>query len=108
MIVAELAYIANDNQIEIDELRDADDAYQNSATVTLIAVNDSEGAPVAGLTLPISLAYVTGSDGRYRCTLQDSAELEDGAAYVAIVTIDAGGLQARFEIPFTARTRTTR
>ncbi len=106
--MAELAYIANDNIIELDELRDVDDAYQNAGTVTLIDVIDEGGNPVAGISLPLPLAYVAGSDGRYRCTLQDTAALADGATYLAIVTVDAGGLQARFEIPFTARTRTTR
>lgn len=106
--MAELAYIGNDNLIEIVGLRDADGTYQNAGTVTLTAVNDATGAPVSGLTLPISLAYIAASNGHYRCTLEDAAALIDGAAYVAIVTVESGGLAALFNIPFTARKRTTR
>lgn len=107
-MMAELAYVANDNIIEIDELRDAEGAYQNAGTVSLLELIDAGGNLITGITLPLSLAYVPGSDGRYRCTLQDTADMTSGATYTAIVTVDAGGLQARFEIPFTARTRTTR
>lgn len=103
-----LAYVDNDNQLRVDGLRDADDAYVNDATVVCTGVDDADGNAVTGDTFPKTLSYVAASDGDYRGTLQQTLALVDGAAYVATITVDGGGLQATFSVPFTARERTTR
>ncbi len=102
-----LAYVENDNILELDRLRDIDDDYINDATVTCTSI-----APAAGgddiLGTPLTLAYVAASSGRYRGTVQDTLDLEADTEYVATVTVTGGGLQAKFYMPFTARQRTTR
>ena len=103
-----LAYVANDNQLRVDGLRDADDAYLNSATVTCTGVTDADGNAVSGDTFPKTLTYVSASDGNYRGTLQQTLALEADQIYTATITVDGGGLQATFAVPFVARARTTR
>ena len=103
-----LAYVSNDNQLRVDGLRDADDAYINAATVSCTGVTDADGNQVSGDSFPKTLTYVTASDGNYRGTLQQTLALVDGETYTATITVDGSGLQARFDVPFTARARTTR
>lgn len=103
-----LAYVDNDNQLRVDGLRDADDTYINDATVSCTGVVDADGNAVSGDTFPKTLTYVAASDGNYRGTLQQALALEADATYTATITVDGGGLQAQFEVPFTARARTTR
>lgn len=102
-----LAYVDNDNVLEVDRLRDVDDAYINNATVTCTGVETAAGAVVSGDTFPKTLTFVSGSNGKYRTTLQQTLALVAGADYVAVVTVDGGGLQAEFRVPFVAHTRTT-
>jgi len=90
--MADAAYIANDNTVVLDGLRDVDDAYINDATVAVEDVIDADGATVAGISLPLSMPYVTDSNGKYRATLQDTAEFVADAPYTAIVTVDGAGL----------------
>ncbi len=103
-----LAYVGNDNRLKLDGLRDADDTYINDATVTCTGIEDEDGNAISGDTFPKTLSYVSASDGNYRGTLQQTLQLEDGVTYVAIITVDGGGLQATFRAPFVARARTTR
>ena len=103
-----LAYVGNDNQLKLDGLRNADDAYINNATVTCTGVEDEDGNAVSGDTFPKTLSYVSASDGDYRGTLQQTLALEAGVTYIAVITVDGGGLQATFRAPFVARDRTTR
>ncbi len=47
-------------------LADDDGNFQNDATVTLIAfVNRLTGVAIAGVSLPLTLAYVAASNGNY-------------------------------------------
>lgn len=101
-----LAYVANDNILEVAELRDVDDAYVNAATVQCTGVTKVAGGALAGF--PITLSYVVGSNGIYRGTLQETLALEENAAYEATVTVSGGGFSAMFTVPFTAAERTTR
>lgn len=103
--MARIAFVANDNMMIVDGLRDIDGAYQNSATVQVISVTDQVGANVSGQSFPLTLTYVAASNGRYRGVLQDSLALIDSQTYIATVTVDTGASQARFVVPFVARTR---
>lgn len=98
-------WVLNDNLLKMEGLRDANGAYQNSATVSLISLVDKAGVTVTGITLPLALAYVAASNGEYRATIQDTANLVDDVTYIGIVTVDSGGLQARMSIETKARTR---
>lgn len=100
-----MLWVANDNVIELSNLRDLDNAYVNSATVSLISLVDRAGAGVTGITLPLTLTYVAASNGKYRGTVQDTASLVDDTTYLAVITVDGGGLQARMSIEAKARTR---
>jgi hypothetical protein len=85
-----IIYIANDNVLELTGLQNSvSDAYQNSATVT-VTVTDSAGTDVVGETWPVTLVYVSGSNGDYRANLTDSLVLTDGSKYAATITADAG------------------
>ena len=102
-----LAYVENDNVLEVDKLTDVDGTYVNNATVTCTEIRPAAGGDDI-LGGPVTLTYVTASNGRYRATLQDTLALVADVAYEAIVTVDATALQAQFHVPFTARKRTTR
>lgn len=102
-----IAYVENDNIIELDRLRDVDDNYINNATVTCAEIRPAAGGDDI-LGGSVTLTYVTASDGRYRATLQDTLAFVVDTEYEAIVTVDGGGLQAKFHVPFVARKRTTR
>lgn len=106
--MTELAYVANDNVIQLKGLQDIDDNYINDATVTLVTVETSAGVQVTGQTFPVSMGYVAASNGIYRATLEDAVNLVHQSQYVAKIDVDATseGLQAHFELDFVARTRT--
>lgn len=90
MQLVAIIYLTNDNVIELTGLQNAvDDAYQNSATVT-VTIKDANGTNVVGETWPLVMAYVSASDGDYRANLRDTLTLVDGARYYATVTADAG------------------
>ena len=84
-------FINSDNVLTVDELKNAvDDTYINDATVT-VTLFDSDGVAVSGQTFPATMNYVSGSNGKYRATLQDDLSLTEDAEYEAVVSIDAGG-----------------
>lgn len=85
-----IIYIINDNVIELTGLQNAvDEAYQNTATVT-VTVKDADDVDVVGETWPLTMNYVSGSNGDYRANLADTLTLVDGSRYYATVTADAG------------------
>jgi hypothetical protein len=100
-----LAYVSNDNTLQVDGLKDDDDEYINDATVSCTGIYTEAGAVVSGDSFPKTLTYVTGSDGRYRATLEQVLALVDGETYYAVITVTGGGLHAEFRPLFVARTR---
>lgn len=99
-------YLGNDSTIELAGLKNGlDDVYANTATVQ-VTLKDSAGVNVVGATWPLTMTYVTGSNGIYRATLDDALSLVRDARYTAIVTVDAGGgLKARWELECVCRVR---
>lgn len=102
-------YIGNDNLLTVDALTNAaTGAYVNNATVTA-TLKDADGTNVSGQTWPLSLAYVSGSNGKYQGVLEDGLDLtEDNRAttHTCVIDIDAVGDQVgHFEIPMTATVR---
>lgn len=101
---------ANDNLLTLIGLQnDVTDAYLNSATVS-VTVIDADNNNLSGVSWPLTMSYVTSSNGNYRATLTDtlSATLSSGASLTAKVTANAGaGLSGYWEIPITTATRTT-
>jgi len=99
-------YYKNDTLLELTGLKDeATDAYIATATVTA-SVKDAAGAAVTGQTWPLSLVYVTSSDGDYRGVLDKAINVAVGDRITVEVTVDAGsGRDAFFAIPVTVRQR---
>lgn len=99
-------YIDNDNRIKLVGLADADNTYQNSATVQ-VTLKDDQGNNLAGQTWPLALSYVAASNGDYKEVLQDTISgLTNGDDITAVVDVESGGLTAHWEIPVKAGTRT--
>jgi hypothetical protein len=96
----------NDHLIELRNLQAVTDgAYENAATVEMVALKDSAGADV-GAIWPLAMVYVTGSNGKYRATIPDTLALTVGSSYTATLTANAGaGKQGEWELSFRCRAR---
>jgi hypothetical protein len=75
--------------------------YLNAATVA-VTLKDAAGVEVTGETWPFTLAYVTGTKGRYRAILTDALVLVAGQIYTATITVVSGTLNRTFERAFPA------
>lgn len=95
-------YLGSDNVVQIDGLADHDGSYQNDATVVVESVKDSDGSAVSGVTVPITMSYVAGSNGKYEGTVPDdeAALLTEGDWYDLIIkATSSSGLVRRFKEP---------
>jgi len=101
-----VAFVANTNLIELIGLKDAiQDTFINDAAVT-VSIRQLNGKPVAGSSWPLTVDYVTGSDGDYRVVLTHSLNLIDNKHYKAIIGVNAGSERiGRWEFPFKAEIR---
>lgn len=99
-------YVGNTNVVEVADLHnEVTGAEVNDATVTL-TLKDSDGDNVAGETWPLTMAYVTDSDGLYRATLVDTLPLTDNGRYTAeISAVVSGSLKAFWRLDCLAKTR---
>lgn len=106
-MTTEVIYLSNDNLLIVDAVQDSsDDSYINDATVTC-TLKDLDGNAVTGQTFPLTLAYVSGSNGKYQGKLEDGLSLTARQAYIAHIDIDAGSdLLANIQLPVVAKTRT--
>ena len=101
----EVLYIDNDMVVEVNGLQDpTDSSYQNAATVTC-TIQDRAGTEVSGIGWPLSLSYVTASNGVYRATIDKAAVFAEGAQYEAIITVVSSTLDAKWTVPCIANTR---
>jgi hypothetical protein len=83
-------FVANTNVLELLGLKSAiEGTFINDATVA-VTVKDKTGTNVTGETWPLSMAYVTTSNGNYRAILKDTLPLANGQKYKAHVTADGG------------------
>jgi hypothetical protein len=90
------AFVANTNNLDLIGLRNASNgAYVNDATVTVV-VKDSTGNNVSGETWPLSMIYVSGSEGNYRGILSNSLSFSSGRNYTAEISVDAGSNRIAF------------
>jgi len=86
----EKLYIGSDNLVTVDELYDVADASYLSGASVEATLRDRSGTEVTGVSWPISLSYVSGSDGKYRGNIPDAASLSRGKRYELTITVDAG------------------
>ena len=100
-------YIGNDTLASLSGLRAATAAegtYINDGTVTLTLM-DVDGVELAGETWPLTMSYITDSDGVYRAVIQDTLSLTPGATYIAELTADGDSLQAQWTVELKATIR---
>jgi hypothetical protein len=83
-------FVANTNLIELIDVKGAiEDEFVNNATVS-VTIKDASGTNVAGVTWPLTMAYVADSDGEYRAIMPHGAALVSGRQYTAEISLDAG------------------
>lgn len=98
--VSLVAYLASDLTLEVDGLQNTvSSSYINDAVVTVTITVASTGAEVSGQSWPETLDYVAASNGKYRCTLQDTIAFANKTAYVAVITAIGDGLQRTWRAP---------
>tara|TARA_A100001201_G_scaffold143757_1_gene147295 strand:+ start:31768 stop:32100 length:333 start_codon:yes stop_codon:yes gene_type:complete len=80
-------------------LADKDAAFVNDATVSLTDFADEiTGVTVTGLTLPLAMNYVTGSDGVYEAVVSHNAAVVLRRWYVAtVLAISTDGSRGTWE-----------
>lgn len=100
-----IIYKDNDNTIKLMSLVNGDTgAYINDATVA-VTLKDVNGSNVVGETWPLTMSYVTGSNGQYKATLKDTLTLTANDRYTAYITAVSGTANLEIELPCTARDR---
>lgn len=84
-------YVSNTNVLEVRGLQEAisGDYVNSGATVTVTVVNDC-GAAVSGVSWPVSMQYVAGTNGDYRAIIPSSASFSSGEVYFAEISANAG------------------
>lgn len=102
----QLIPVGNDVLLKITELTNQDDgSFVNDATIT-VTIKDKDGVDVTGVSWPQPMAYVGGSNGEYKVTIDRVAGFVDGVGYVAYVDITTpGGNDAHFECDLGGETR---
>lgn len=94
-----IIYVGNTTTVRISGIKYSGGSYINNATVSLVSLTDlGSGASVSGITYPVSMEYVSDSDGSYEATLPYSLEIENGRRYTAVVRADTpSGERAEWE-----------
>ena len=87
--MTESILISNDNSIQVECQDPRTLAYINNATVTC-TLKDANGVNVVGQSWPLTLVYVSGSNGLYRGILEEELVLVGQAPYFAHIDVDAG------------------
>lgn len=95
----------NDMLVEVDGLQDSsDDSYLNAATVTA-TIKDADGVEVSGISLPITLSYVSSSNGKYQGVFDKLLSLDPGDMGTIEITATEGTLDAFWELCYTCQQR---
>jgi len=99
-------FAANTNLLELTGLKDAiTGAFINDATVTATVV-DEDGVAVSGASWPVTLAYVSASNGDYRAVLSHALALTPYRTHVARIDADGGSDRVgHWEFDFLPQTR---
>lgn len=101
-----ILYYGNDMVLELTDLTNEVTGSNISGATVFVTLVDSSDTQVAGGTWPKPMPYVTGSDGVYRTTLEDTLSLTKGSRYTAKITADGGsGLMGYWEKRFICKVR---
>lgn len=106
MAVTLSLWTGNDNLIILDQLKDeSTGSFVNNATVTVESITDSSGNTISGVTFPISMSYVTGSNGKYQGILEETASLTDYTRYTVTIKAVQGASVGLWKVPAVALPR---
>lgn len=99
-------FIGNTSSVQLNKLKSGvTGEYVNDAGVTM-TLKDSEGNEVAGESWPVSLQYVTDSNGNYVGAFSHSIAVTDGEVYTAeLQAVLSDGSRAFWTEPVTALVR---
>ncbi len=102
--MAEIFIINSDNLIIADNVRNlATGSNVNNAVVT-VTMSGANKVAVSGVNWPITMAFVTGSSGKYRGTLPDTLVVTENTKYFGVVVVSAGaGLRLQTNVPIVVR-----
>jgi hypothetical protein len=100
-------YLSNDNLLSIEGLRNASSgSYMNDATSTA-TLKDADGNVVTGQTFPVTMTYMSGTNGNYQATLENTLSMTPNAKYTATISAtSSSGLYAEWDMELTATKRT--
>lgn len=78
-----LIAVNSTNVCRVHGLVDHEGVFQNDAVVTLEELVTARGTPVVGLIVPLTLDYVTGSNGNYEALISHNVSLVVSMRYKA-------------------------
>jgi hypothetical protein len=95
----------NTSTLRLDKLKDPETGeYYSDAIVVVDAITLQSGGSVSGVSLPIAMAYVPASDGRYEASISGE-QFTAGRTYLFTFHADAGGKQFESQEVVIARQR---
>jgi hypothetical protein len=107
MSTIHILYLGNNSIVDVTGLRNEYTGAFVSDAVVSVTLLDQAGQPVIGSNWPLTLDYVTGSNGVYRATLPYTLDLVEGGRYLARIQADDGaGMHAQWDMPCVGRLRT--
>lgn len=106
-MATKVVYHENDNILEVANVKNAvTGAYINNANVQVTVYQTDGTTELTGVTWPLTVIYVSGSNGTYRITLPDTMDTAGLTGGVAKIIIDGGaGLKAEFWCVLEFKTR---
>lgn len=93
-----IAYAGNDHAVTFSgaqtlSLTTGVRVYLTGAAVVTFRVQTVAGVDVAGASWPLTMTYISGSQGDFIGVLPDAVALVAGTAYRFVATVDAGANQ---------------
>ena len=88
-------FLDNDMRLKLAGLVDAEGTYQNTATVEATLYDDA-GNAVSGPSWPLTMDYVSSSNGDYTVNLEDTIDFTGIERVLISIDVDSAGLQANF------------
>lgn len=83
--------IGNDQTVTVLGLKDEISGDFLNATIVTAHIKTKDGKSVAGENWPITLEYITDSNGDYQGNFDDAIELVNNRNYIVEIAADAGG-----------------
>ena len=102
-------YMNNDHFMELTGFQDGVTlAFLNAATVT-VTIYATDGAALGdattGISWPLTMDYLSGSDGVYQAVIDKAISLTRGELYKAVITAAESGIDGEWNITLRAQER---